>query len=118
MLAMQYEQKFGEADKFSFFARGEWKHLRRQYFDLANTLVQNPYDIYNSNLSLSYQDWKITLWARNIFDTMYISHGYDFGAVRLGNPAIIIILRKPIYKLCLFGLQGHFHHWLEGIYLH
>ncbi len=87
MLALQYERKFGEAEKFSFLARGEWKHLGRQYFDLANTLVQEPYDIYNSQLGLSYQDWKITFWGRNIFDSRYISYGYDFGAVRLGNPA-------------------------------
>ncbi|WP_029035646.1 TonB-dependent receptor [Salinimicrobium terrae] len=86
MLALQYARKFGIAEKFGFFARGEWKHLGKQYFDLANTLVQEPYSIYNSHLGLSYQDWKITFWGRNLFDTTYISYGYDFGAVRLGNP--------------------------------
>lgn len=87
MLALQYKKGFGREDRFEFFVRGEWKHLGEQYFDLANNLVQEPYDLYNANVGLSYSDWQISLWGRNLFDQQYISYGYDFGAVHFGNPA-------------------------------
>lgn len=87
MLALQYKRKFGKENNFQIFARGEWKLLGKQYFDLANTLVQEPYDLFNSHAGFAYRDWKLTFWGRNLFDQHYISYGYDFGAVHPGNPA-------------------------------
>lgn len=87
MLSLQYNKDFGKKDQFEFFLRAEWKHLGEQYFDLANTILQEPYDLFNSQTGLSYRDWKLALWGRNISDTRYISYGYDFGAVHLGRPA-------------------------------
>ena len=60
MLALQYKYDFGDQERFSFFARGEWKYLGKQFFDLANTLVQEPYNIYNTHVGVSYKDWKAT----------------------------------------------------------
>lgn len=89
MLALQYQSKFGLNENWGFTARAEWKYLGEQYFDLANTLRQEPYSLYNGNLGVSYKDLELMIWGRNIFDTEYVSYGYNFGAVHLGNPATL-----------------------------
>ncbi len=87
LLALQYKSKLGINDDFQFFVRGEWKYLGEQYFDLANTLQQDPYSLFNANVGFSWKELKATFWSRNILDQRYISYGYNFGAVHLGNPA-------------------------------
>ncbi|MFD2516645.1 TonB-dependent receptor [Salinimicrobium flavum] len=87
MLALQYRSNLGLNGNWEFTARAEWKYLGEQYFDLANSLRQEPYNLYNGNVGVSYRDIKLMIWGRNIFDTQYISYGYNFGAVHLGNPA-------------------------------
>ncbi|MCC8359784.1 TonB-dependent receptor [Salinimicrobium sediminilitoris] len=87
MLALQYQSNLGLNEDWEFTARAEWKYLEEQYFDLANNLRQEPYSLYNGNVGVSYRDIKLMIWGRNIFDTDYVSYGYNFGAVHLGNPA-------------------------------
>ncbi|WP_424494083.1 TonB-dependent receptor [Salinimicrobium sp. GXAS 041] len=87
MFALQYNSDLGFGSNWNFSARAEWKYLGEQYFDLANNLRQEPYNLYNGNLGLSYKDVDLMIWGRNIFDTRFISYGYNFGAVHLGNPA-------------------------------
>ncbi|MDT0691650.1 TonB-dependent receptor [Salegentibacter sp. F188] len=87
MFALQYNSNLGFGSNWNFSARAEWKYLGEQYFDLANNLRQEPYNLYNGNLGLSYKNVELMIWGRNIFDTRYISYGYNFGAVHLGNPA-------------------------------
>ena len=89
MLALQYNSHLGLSENWEFLARGEWKYLGEQYFDLANNLRQSPYNLYNASLGLSYNDVQLKIWSRNIFDKEYISYGYNFGAVHLGNPATV-----------------------------
>ncbi len=89
MLALQYRSNQGLNEKWEFTARAEWKYLGEQYFDLANNLRQEPYSLYNGNIGVSYRDIKLMLWGRNIFGKEYISYGYNFGAVHLGNPATV-----------------------------
>lgn len=84
LLALQYHVPLG---RMEFFVRGEWKYLGEHYFDLANTLKQDPYSLFNGHAGLSSGNFDLTFWIRNIFDEEYISYGYDFGAVHLGNPA-------------------------------
>lgn len=87
MLALQYQSNLGISENWIFTARAEWKYLGEQYFDLANSLRQEPYSLYNGNIGVSFKDIELMLWGRNIFDTEYVSYGYNFGAVHLGNPA-------------------------------
>ena len=87
MLSLQYTSRLGLGENWEFQARGEWKYLGEQYFDPANNLRQSPYNLYNASLGLAYNDVKLMFWGSNIFDTEYISYGYNFGAVHLGNPA-------------------------------
>ena len=68
--------------------RGEWKYIGTSYFDLANSIQQSPYHLLNAKLSMEYKKVALSFWAKNLAGTKYISYGYDFGAVHLGDPAI------------------------------
>ncbi|HET8854884.1 MAG TPA: TonB-dependent receptor plug domain-containing protein [Salinimicrobium sp.] len=72
-------------DNKLFFA--SWRYIGQQYFDLANTMRQGPYRLFNGQLGYSYKSWILSLWGKNIFNQLYISYGYSFGAVHLGDPA-------------------------------
>ncbi len=84
-LALQYDQKFNK--NLSGFARTEWRYIGRTYFDLANSIQQNPYSIINASLGVQMGDVQIKFWTRNLTNQKYISYAYDFGAVHLGDPA-------------------------------
>jgi iron complex outermembrane receptor protein len=85
LLAVQYGLAFGEG--FRAFVRGEWKMLGTTYFDLANTMRQSPYSIYNMRCGVGMRRFELAVWGRNIGDRKYISYAYDFGAYHLGDPA-------------------------------
>jgi iron complex outermembrane receptor protein len=84
MLALQYSYPVG--DKLKLVVRGEWMYLGKQYFDLANTIEQSPYSLFNTRFGIAMKHIEIMFWVRNIGDKKYISYAYDFGAVHLGNP--------------------------------
>ena len=84
-LALQYDQKFNK--DLSGFVRTEWKYIGTTYFDLANSIQQNPYSIINASLGVQMGDVQIKFWTRNLTNQKYISYAYDFGAVHLGDPA-------------------------------
>jgi iron complex outermembrane recepter protein len=86
MLALQYSCTLGGRLPLQLVARGEWMHLGKQYFDLANTIAQNGYGLLNARLGVSLKRWALLLWARNLGDKKYLAYAYDFGAVHLGNP--------------------------------
>ena len=85
-LAVLYGKSFGSKQNKRVFVQTEWKFFGEQFFDLANTLEQQPYHLFNAHLGFSYRDWKITIWGKNLFNKKHISYGYNFGAVHLGNP--------------------------------
>jgi iron complex outermembrane receptor protein len=84
-LALQYDQKLNK--DLSGFVRAEWKYIGTTYFDLANSIQQNPYSIINASLGLQMGDVQVKYWTRNLTNQKYISYAYDFGAVHLGDPA-------------------------------
>ncbi len=84
-LALQYDQKFNK--NLSGFVRAEWKYIGTTYFDLANSIQQNPYSIINASIGVQMGDIQIKYWTRNLTNQKYISYAYDFGAVHLGDPA-------------------------------
>ncbi len=86
MLAVQYTHNL--STNVNLVARGEWRYLGDQYFDLANTIKQNAYHLFNARVDVSTTHFDAFLWANNIFDKHYIDYAYDFGASHLGNPAI------------------------------
>lgn len=86
MLATQYSIEVGRKKNVQLFVRGEWEYLGKQYFDLANTISQNPYSLLNTRFGVNLKNISISFWGRNLGDKKYILYAYDFGAVHLGNP--------------------------------
>jgi iron complex outermembrane receptor protein len=82
-IALQYEIKLS---KNMLSIRSEYQRNGKQYFDLANTIVQNEYGILNLRSSFRTKQFELSIWARNLTGTKYIDYAYDFGAAHLGRP--------------------------------
>lgn len=77
------------SQKLSLSARLEARFFGKQYFDLANTISQDAYDLLHARIGAKIGKADVYLWARNIANTRFIAYGYDFGGVHLGNPRTI-----------------------------
>jgi len=86
LLAAQYS--FPLNAKLKLMTRAEWKYIGTTYFYLANTIEQTPYHLLNAKAGIETEKIALYFWAKNLAGTKYISYGYDFGAVHLGDPAI------------------------------
>ena len=86
MMAAQYGCTLSQKHLLKITFRGEWKYIGKQFFDLANTVSQLSYNLLNSSIGISTPGWSLKFWGRNLTNKNYASYGYDFGAVRLGNP--------------------------------
>jgi len=86
LLALQYNVSLMSSNKLQLIMRGEWSYLGKQYFDLANTITQAPYNLLNIRIGLKIKHAELYFWERNMANVKYIAYGYDFGAVHLGNP--------------------------------
>ncbi|HEV3250456.1 MAG TPA: TonB-dependent receptor, partial [Puia sp.] len=53
LLALQYAHGFGNKRIWQWVIRGECIYLGQQYFDLANTIKQNPYSLLNTSFGIS-----------------------------------------------------------------
>lgn len=85
-LAVQYGYSIGSRQNLKIVVRGEWMNLGAQYFDLANTIKQSSYGLFNARAGVAAKNFEVMLWARNMADKKYISYAYDFGAIHLGDP--------------------------------
>jgi iron complex outermembrane receptor protein len=86
MLAMQYTYALNKAKKINLVAHGDWRYIGNQYFDLANTIEQKGYSLFNARAGVSTQYFDVFVWGSNIANKKYIDYAYDFGAAHLGNP--------------------------------
>ena len=86
MLALQYGYDFGGRQRIKLIARGEWRYLGNEYFDLSNQIEQKAYSIFNARFGISTKKFDVFLWASNLANKHYIDYAYDFGATHLGNP--------------------------------
>jgi iron complex outermembrane receptor protein len=86
MVMLQYGVPVGIGGQFRFTIRGEWIFTGRQYFDLANTISQDSYSVFNIRTGVSYKQYGMYVWFRNLTDEKYIAYAYDFGGTHLGNP--------------------------------
>lgn len=64
MLAVQYDIQIGNKKDIRLFTRGEWKYLGNQYFDLANTIKQDQYSLFNSSFGITFKTFSIGFWGR------------------------------------------------------
>ncbi|TSD67268.1 TonB-dependent receptor [Inquilinus sp. KBS0705] len=85
MLALQYGYALDNAQT-RLIARGEWRYLGKQYFDLANQIEQKGYSVFNARLGVSTKRYDVFVWGSNLSNKHYIDYAYDFGASHLGNP--------------------------------
>ena len=86
LLAAQYGATLSQKHQIKITFRGEWKYIGQQFFDLANTVSQPSYNLLHSSIGISVPGWSLKFWGRNLANNNYVSYGYDFGAVRLGDP--------------------------------
>ncbi len=85
-LAIQYGYDLGTKQELRAVARIEWNCTGKQYFDLANTISQDGYSLFNTRFGLAAKNFEIMFWGRNLGGKKYIAYAYDFGAVHLGDP--------------------------------
>ncbi len=86
MLALQYSHGLGGSSNAKLVARGEWRYLGDQYFDLANNIKQTAYSLLNARIGVTTTNYDVFLWGSNLTNKRYIDYAYDFGASHLGNP--------------------------------
>jgi iron complex outermembrane recepter protein len=86
LLAAQYAYTISKKQQLSFVVRGEWSYLGNTYFDLANTIKQSAYILFNTRVGISTKHVDLFFWAQNLTGKKYIAYAYDFGAVHLGDP--------------------------------
>ena len=85
-IGLQYDLNIG---KNVWTIRTDYLRTGKQYFDLANKIVQNEYGLLNLRSSIRTNHFDFSVWARNIAGTKYIDYAYDFGAAHLGRPRTI-----------------------------
>jgi iron complex outermembrane receptor protein len=86
MFAIQYGPRISEWESLRVVLRGEAMSIGDQYFDLANTIKQDNYGVYNARAGVAGTHFELMFWMRNITDKRYISYAYDFGGTHLGDP--------------------------------
>ena len=99
MLAVQYSYSLGSLaspgqtssgglfrQRIKLVVRGEWRFLGNTWFDLANTIKQPSYSLFNMSAGARIRNFGLTFWDRNLTNKKYIAYAYDFGAAHLGNP--------------------------------
>jgi iron complex outermembrane receptor protein len=86
MLALQYAYELNGTPNVQLIARGEWRYLGNEYFDLANQIEQKAYSLFNARIGVSTKRFDVFLWGSNLANKTYIDYAYDFGASHLGNP--------------------------------
>jgi iron complex outermembrane receptor protein len=86
MLALQFSPQISEWQSLKLVVRGEAMCIGEQYFDLANTIRQEPYNVFNARAGVMGKNFELMFWMRNISDERYISYAYDFGGTHLGDP--------------------------------
>jgi iron complex outermembrane receptor protein len=86
MFALQYGYALNDRLKTRLVARGEWRLLGNEYFDLANQIEQKAYSKFNARVGVETKCFSLFLWESNIGNKKAIDYAYDFGATHLGNP--------------------------------
>ena len=89
MIALQYTKEFKGALNFGFVARTEYKRMGTTYYNLANTVKQDPYGVVNVKAGITTKYFDLMFWGRNLGETVYINYGYTFpgiNPVSLGMP--------------------------------
>lgn len=71
-IAVQYRAPMG------IFARLELQGFGKTFFDDANQVEQDPFTLVNLRLGYEWRNYGLYLFANNLFDTRYITSGFQF----------------------------------------
>ena len=62
-----------------FFARLDATARDEYFFDVTHDEKSQTYELVNARVGFEGEDWRIELWARNLFDEQYAVRGFYFG---------------------------------------
>ena len=74
-LGILYRTYFSDDLKLSSYV--DYQHQTTVYFDYDNKLYQPAYGLLNANIDLSYKNYTLTLWTKNLTNEVYYSYGYS-----------------------------------------
>lgn len=77
----------------TFGLRGDLALIGEQYWNLANTRKQRPYELVNIGARLEADNWELSAGVKNLFDTRY--NVQYFTAAEVGAGADIALLGRP-----------------------
>ena len=75
-LAAQYRHPL--TGSTNFFGRLDANGIGESYWNDANTLKQESYELVNVRLGFEADHFEIFLWSKNIFDTKYQAIAFEF----------------------------------------
>lgn len=81
-LSAQYRHSSG------FFMRGEVEGYGKTYYDEANLLKRDPFDLVNVRIGYEAANWDVYLYADNLFDKEYFS-SIGLGYYTVGEPQTV-----------------------------
>ena len=84
-LAVQYTYALPKTT--AAFIRGEHRYTGVYYFDFNNAKKQDPFSVYNLRLGVTYRNYELAGWVRNVTDQRYITFGVG-GSYLLSNPRL------------------------------
>jgi iron complex outermembrane receptor protein len=61
-----------------FFARADLQAIDGYFFSASHDERNEPYQLLNLRIGYDADKWSVTLWARNLLDEQYSTHGFYF----------------------------------------
>jgi iron complex outermembrane receptor protein len=74
IVAPQYTFPIGKNNRIKLVIRSEWRYIGNQYFDLANTIRQSPYHLFNIRSGIKFKEMEFFIWVQNISNTQYLTY--------------------------------------------
>ncbi len=71
---LRYQAYFSDDIHLSSYI--DYQYQTTIYFDYGNEISQEAYGLLNAMLDLSYKNYTLSLWAKNLTNKVYFSYGY------------------------------------------
>ena len=84
-LGAQYTHEFGESGIMAVF-RGDYRRIGKTWWDVPNSTVRDPIDLFDARVSLEWDGWSLTAWGKNLFNKKYNAEFSPGGFVFKAKP--------------------------------
>ncbi len=74
------------SDDATMVARVDYQRIGNTWWDLENSTVRKPVDLVDARLSVEWDDWTVTAWAKNLTDKQYNAEFSPGGFVFKAKP--------------------------------